>query len=1115
MAGRSSSLLEAIDFWGETSPSKTALTFLNDSGLEVDALTYADILARSSALASHLLENVGLTKGSTCLLVYPPCLDFTVAYLACLRAGVIAVPCFPPDPRRLKKDLHMFTAIQGSSGATVALTSSSYNYAKKMSDIKGMFTGGAAWPELNWVVTDSLPLPSPKEGDSYEFNAPEADDVAFLQYTSGKIEPKGVMITHDNLADNLKLIITGLKATDDTVVVGWLPQYHDMGLIGSVLALLFCGGSGFYMSPVSFVKRPALWVELISRHRGTHMQAPNFAFGLTARKFLALEEQPQLDLSCVRHMINAAEPVDTASMDRFYAVFEAHGLKRGVIFPTYGLAEHTVYVCSNGRARLVVDRIMLENDRKIRPVENKLEMWAYGIEGGGTLGGKDDGVLTTSMVGCGRPADSEGVDLRIVDTETGLSVPEGNVGEIWVTSRSRAAGYWSRPDKTNEDFGGRLAGEGENGQSSGYLRTGDLGFLWDGELYICGRIKDLVIVRGRNHYPQDIEKSVEAAVAGAVRWRLVGRVGVYSCRSWRWTLASLQCRDEARRVCTDQGGGGEGGGLTPPHVVPCAVPSPDLTNSFPSPPYRTIPKTTSGKIARAMCKRAHTSGALDADTVLLWGEAGATSAAEDARALAAEAPSSPGGEGEGVEESKVQPLDDGGGRGCATDMPVELVLKGVQNEVARILKADPSSIPTDAPLGALGLDSMEAMQLMALLEERFNVKLPDDVMMEADTTLTTLAPIIKSGGAVPPRMTAVDCGLLAALESKEGPPKGYMVEAAVAKKKADRLAESSFKTTLETGKFKPGCLSEKAKMTAADTALARGSLFLFAAVDFVTPVAYLLLLFLALRPLWSSLFSEGEMDGTVLSLSLKALQRVVVLLVSAILLPGAMATHCRRFPPAGAYSRVRAHLVKYLGVRVVVEGKQTEEKPCVYVGVGLGVPEQLLLASVAPSALSRPVRPTTPPATFLPSLLLSALDGLLGSTGKEDTATALKAALEVGESACVDARVPTAAGMAPAVALAMRNGAQIVPCAVLGGGGGGAEGGGRFSLAMAAVAWGLGPRPGGVVVICAAPVRVPFTAEPTQKLVMEFAEAARVSAAKALSDHSEAFFGVGASKKTN
>ena len=170
---------------------------------------------------------------------------------------------------------------------------------------------------------------------------------------------------------------------------------------------------------------------------------------------------------------------------------------------------------------------------------------------------------------------------------------------------------------------------------------------------------------------------------------------------------------------------------------------------------------------------------------------------------------------------------------------------------------------------------------------------------------------------------------------------------------------------------------------------------------------------------------------------------------------------------------------------------------------------------MAPSALSRPVRPTTPPATFLPSLLLSALDGLLGSTGKEDTATALKAALEVGESACVDARVPTAAGMAPAVALAMRNGAQIVPCAVLGGGGGGAEGGGRFSLAMAAVAWGLGPRPGGVVVICAAPVRVPFTAEPTQKLVMEFAEAARVSAAKALSDHSEAFFGVGASKKTN
>ncbi|CAM9849336.1 unnamed protein product, partial [Sphacelaria rigidula] len=147
------------------------------------------------------------------------------------------------------------------------------------------------------------------------------------------------------------------------------------------------------------------------------LQAPNFAYGLTARKFLALDEQPQLDLSCVRHMINAAEPVDAQSIDRFYAVFEAHGLKRGVIFPTYGLAEHTVYVCSNGRSRLNVDRIMLETERKIRLVKNKLELWAYGVEAGGTVGGKDDGVLTTNVIGCGRPGDSAGVDLRIVDTE--------------------------------------------------------------------------------------------------------------------------------------------------------------------------------------------------------------------------------------------------------------------------------------------------------------------------------------------------------------------------------------------------------------------------------------------------------------------------------------------------------------------------------------------------------------------------------------------------------------------------------------------------------------------------------------------------------------------------
>ncbi|CAB1114142.1 unnamed protein product [Ectocarpus sp. CCAP 1310/34] len=1110
MDGRQS-LLGAIDYWAEKTPSKTALTFLDDAGAEVDALTYSSVLRRSNALASHLLDKLGLVKGSTCLLVYPPCLDFTVAYLACLRAGVIAVPCYPPDPRRLKKDLHMFKAIQGSSGATVALTNRNYNYAKKMADIKGMFSGGASWPELNWVVTDSLASVTAADEDTGRFSVPDPTDVAFIQYTSGSTsEPKGVMITHSNLAHNLKLILAGLSAVDDTVVVAWLPQYHDMGLIGSVLALLFSGGSGFYMSPVSFIKRPALWVELISRHRGTHMQAPNFAYGLTARKFLALDPQPKLDLSCVRHMINAAEPVDTASIDRFYSVFEAHGLKRGVIFPTYGLAEHTVYVCSNGKDRLVVDRVMLETERKVRPVDNKLELWAYGMDGAGTVGGKDDGVLTTVVVGCGRPKESDGVDLRIVDTEIHSALPEGNVGEIWVTSKSRAAGYWSQPEKTAEAFGGRLANDGDGPAPAaegsvghgapvdGYLKTGDLGFLWEGELYICGRIKDLIIVRGRNHYPQDLERTAEGAVAGSLRGGCSAAFGLAGADGGE----SLAIVAEVQHV----GARFDGQALAAEiRKVVAAEHGASLAMVRLLRP-RTIPKTTSGKISRTMCKKAHASGALDGDTVFLWGDdrmashlSSAPGTAKDQTTVAemdAQAErDETGGSGSsaaGTEESKSS----GGGKGCPADMTVADILKGVQSEVAKILKADASAIPMDAPLATLGLDSMEAMQLMSLLEERFSVTIPDEVMFEPDTTLMTLAPIIKAGGVVPERARAIDCGLLAAMEAKEGPPKGYMAEETVQKMQTRRLTECSFKTQLGTGKFKEGCLSEQAEMSTADVVLVRSFFCLYAAVDVLTPLFLAGLLLLSLAPL-AALLEESQSQAAVPVLS-SVVKRLFVLYVVCVKGTALVKSYCSRFPPAGRHSRLRACVMKYLGVRVVVEGKQ--EPGVIYIYAGVGPAEQLLLSSAAPSALSRPIRPTTT-AVICPSLAHTVLLSLLGSASVEKTHdwAALDCAAEAGESACTSGG-ETELALAPAVSTAMKRGAQIVPCTVLGSSGVD----GRFALAKAAAAWGLWKRPGGVVVVCARPVAVPSTEDSASML--KYAETVQAAAARVRSEHCNAFF---------
>jgi acyl-CoA synthetase (AMP-forming)/AMP-acid ligase II len=291
------------------------------------------------------------------LLVYPPSLDFIVAFLACLKAGVIAVPVFPPNPAR-RDTLHMFSKIAESSGAQYALTSVEYNHLKKLAGVKDALTRfsrplGGTWPEqLTWVTTSTDDKNKNKQLKIGSLDAVtcSADDLAFLQYTSGSTsEPKGVMITHGNLAHNLTIITTELGAKDDTIVVSWLPQYHDMGLIGSYLGVIYCGGSGYYLSPLSFLQRPMVWMEAVGKYHATHLQAPNFAFKLTSRKFQATNYvNKPLNLSTVRHIINAAEPVDEESMDAFYKSFGPFGLKE-VIFPTYGLAEHTVFVCSGGK----------------------------------------------------------------------------------------------------------------------------------------------------------------------------------------------------------------------------------------------------------------------------------------------------------------------------------------------------------------------------------------------------------------------------------------------------------------------------------------------------------------------------------------------------------------------------------------------------------------------------------------------------------------------------------------------------------------------------------------------------------------------------------------------
>jgi acyl-CoA synthetase (AMP-forming)/AMP-acid ligase II len=410
-------LLEALEHWVNVHPTKTLYSYLNDTGDVSKSVTYAQLNDQSSALARHLREELGCQHGDRVLLVYPPSLDFIIGFYACIKAGVIAVPTFPPDPTRLNKDVNMFSVITKSCGANVALTSSVYNYATKVSTFMSSLSSNIEWPSnLKWVVTDSVFTAKPLPG--VEKAAYSLHNTAFLQYTSGSTsEPKGVIITQESLGHNLKLIITGLAATDDTIVVSWLPQYHDMGLIGSMLGAMFCGGCGFYMSPLSFIKNPNLWIKCISDYRGTHMQAPNFAYTLCARKFLLTVRNAnvtswasKVDLSCVRHMINAAEPVEASTVDSFYAVFGKYGLRHGVIFPTYGLAEHTVYVCSNGKQRLFVDKVCLEKDRHVKLLADSDTAYRAGKDDTTPAGRESNGAW---IVGCGFPKQSEGLKLTV------------------------------------------------------------------------------------------------------------------------------------------------------------------------------------------------------------------------------------------------------------------------------------------------------------------------------------------------------------------------------------------------------------------------------------------------------------------------------------------------------------------------------------------------------------------------------------------------------------------------------------------------------------------------------------------------------------------------------
>ena len=467
-------LVELLRERAQNQPDKRAYTFLIEGETEELNLTYAELDQRVRAIAAKLQDKV--TVGDRALLLYPAGLDYIAAFFACLYAGVVAVPTYPPRRNRPEPRIQ---AIVADAQATVVLTTTDI--------LSGMEQRLAHTPELKnlrWLVTDNL-----AEEFANLWQTPEIhrDTLAFLQYTSGSTgAPKGVMVSHSNVLYNEEMFRLAFGHTNKSIGVGWVPLFHDLGLIGNVLQAIYLGAPYIFMSPMAFLQKPIRWLQAISRYHATCGGGPNFAYDLCVQK-ITPKQRAKLDLSSWEVAANAAEPVRAETLDRFTATFKACGFQREAFYPGYGMAETTLFISGGLKTAppliYEVEKAALEQHRVVAV--------------------RDNNKKTQKIVGCGQTWLEQ--KILIVDPDSFIPCSDQQVGEIWVSGPNVAQGYWNRREETEQTFHAYLANTGEGP----FLRTGDLGFLKDGELFVTGRLKDLIIIRGRNYYPQDLELTVE------------------------------------------------------------------------------------------------------------------------------------------------------------------------------------------------------------------------------------------------------------------------------------------------------------------------------------------------------------------------------------------------------------------------------------------------------------------------------------------------------------------------------------------------------------------------------------------------------------------------------
>ncbi|MEH1914726.1 amino acid adenylation domain-containing protein [Nostoc sp.] len=474
VSGSSSTFVDLLRLRSSIQPNRDAFTFLLDGETEQTTLTYQELDRRSRRIAAQL-QALGLT-GERALLLYPAGLDFLVAFFGCLYAGVVAVTAYPP---RNERNTPRIKAISIDAQAAIALTTTEI-----LPTVRSLISQKTDLESLQWLTTDNLALGIE---DTWQQPSIDRDTLAFLQYTSGSTgTPKGVMISHGNLLHNADTTYQFMEHSPESKFVTWLPMYHDMGLIGGILQPLYGGFPCIIMPPTSFLQRPYRWLQAISHYKGTTSGGPNFAYELCTQK-ITPEQKETLDLSSWSVAFNGAEPIRDDTLERFAAAFAGCGFRKEAFYPCYGMAETTLMVSGVQKATSpiikTVQKSALESNRV---VESSV---------------KDEDVY--HFVSCGRVIPQ--LEVAIANPETLSSCKPDEIGEIWVSGPSVGQGYWNRDRETVETFHAYLSDTGVGP----FLRTGDLGFLQNNELFITGRAKDLIIIRGRNLYPQDIELTAE------------------------------------------------------------------------------------------------------------------------------------------------------------------------------------------------------------------------------------------------------------------------------------------------------------------------------------------------------------------------------------------------------------------------------------------------------------------------------------------------------------------------------------------------------------------------------------------------------------------------------